>query len=209
MHNKNFSDSSLGKKEKSAHKNELRKHVTVCILLSLAIVLGGFIFTLPVASAQFREFDSDKTVTITTEDGKKFTFGQDFDIEVDRPQSTAKDSDAKTAKNLKIERGETMNVEIKGGLREETRLCLVDKDKSDNSIAKDISESGSAFICRTQDGIEIEEIVCLTSNPPRACETGEFEVEIPDDIDKGKYKLLVGTFIEESLHLYINEVKVR
>jgi len=211
MRNKIFSDSSFGKKEKSAHKNALCKHVTVCILLSLAIVLCGFIFTLPVASAHFTEVPSTKSVTITTEDGKKFTFGKDFDFQVglhDRPDLIFKNPDAKTAKNLKIERGETMNVEIKG-LREEIRICLVDEDRSEVSIARHLVESGSSNICRTEDGIEIEFISCIASNPPRSCKTGEFEVEIPDDIDKGKYKLLVGNIEEDLVELYINDVKVR
>jgi hypothetical protein len=47
--------------------------------------------------------------------------------------------------------------------------------------------------------------------PQGACNSGEFEVEIPEDIDKGKYKIAIGLTEggDEQMNLFINKVKIK
>ena len=169
-------------------------------MLLVVIVFGAF--TLPVAYAHFDELKDGKTLTITTEDGKEFEIGQDFHTEEDG-QVIAKDPDAKSAKNLRFERGEDIEVELESAIFDTVTVCLVDKDTSDNSIGE---REGSPC------DIKLEEINCLDIGGPKPEECkGEFEVEVPDDIDKGKYKLVIrdADFDDEEFDVYINKVRIK
>jgi hypothetical protein len=47
--------------------------------------------------------------------------------------------------------------------------------------------------------------------PPGACDDGQFEVEIPEDIDKGRYKIVLGAShdADDILDLYISKVRIK
>jgi hypothetical protein len=209
---------SLVCQEPRSHKKlSLFKYIIVAILVILVTVGGGFILlTFPYQLAyadvrpSFREFTTDREVTITTEDGKRFTFGQDFEIDISEADIDDEDikenPDAKNAKVIRLERGETITVEVEEGIEDTGKICLADRHRSDSTIARSEGSCGS-------DEIEIVDFFECDSpqEPQGACDTGEFEVEIPEDIDKGKYKIVIGVSEggDEILNLFINKVRIK
>jgi hypothetical protein len=185
------------------------------IVVTIVTVGGGFtLLTFPyqLAYATFGEFTTNNKVTITTEDDKRFSFGQDFEIDISEAnvedEDVKENPDAKIAKVIRLERGETITIELSSSttiLEDVGIICLADRDRSDSTIAKSKGSCGS-------DGIEIVRFDCdSTQEPQGACDTGEFEVEIPEDIDKGKYKIAIGLTEggDEQMNLFINKVKIK
>jgi len=190
-----------------------QKHFKYIIAAILVAVGGGFIlltFPYQLAYADFGEFTTDREVTITTEDDKRFTFGQDFEIDISEADIDDEDikenPDAKSAKVIGLERGETITVEVEEGIEDTGKICLADRHRSDSTIARSEGSCGS-------DEIEIVDFFECDSpqEPQGACDTGEFEVEIPEDIDKGKYKIVIGVSEggDEILSLFINKVRIK
>ena len=156
---------------------------------------------------EFEECDLQRTVQIETENNNnRFEIEQDFEViieeEPETPEDVCEDSNAKDAKKLKLERGETITVDLPR-IEDTGRICLVDKDRSDRSIALGEGSCGD-------DGINIERFEC-DGEPQDACNTGELEVEIPEDIDKGKYKIVIGETRgnDDILDLFISKVKIK
>lgn len=160
---------------------------------------------------EFRECDLIHSAQIETENNNndRFEIEQDFEVDIEEepetPEDVCEDSNAKDAKKLKLERGETITVDWSfaepGGI-EAGRICLADKDRSDGSIALDEGRCGA-------DGTDIVRFDCGSPQEPQgACETGQFEVEIPDDIDKGKYKIVIGA-LNDIAELIISKVKIK
>ena len=119
------------------------------------------------------------------DNNKRFEIEKDFEVDISRspvtPEDVCEDTNAKDAKNLRLERGDTITVTLRG-IEDTGRINLVDKDRSESSIALGKGSSG--------DFINIVRFECDSpQEPPGACDTGQFEVEIPKDIDKGKYKM--------------------
>jgi hypothetical protein len=53
---------------------------------------------------------------------------------------------------------------------------------------------------------------CYTPQEPQgACDTGEFEIGILEDIDKGKYKIAIEVTegADELMNLFINKAKIK
>jgi hypothetical protein len=188
------------------------KYVVLAILVTVG---GGFTllsFPYQHAYATFGEFTTNNKVTITTEGDKRFSFGQDFEIDISEANVEDEDikenPDAKSAKVIRLERGETIKVELSSSttiLEDVGIICLADRDRSDSTIAKSKGSCGS-------DGIEIVRFECDSPQEPQgACDTGEFEVEVPEDIDKGKYKIAIGLTEggDEQMNLFINKVKIK
>jgi len=152
-------------------------------------------------ATEFEECDLQRTVQIETENNNnRFEIEQDFEVVIEEePEDVCEDSNAKDAKKLKLERGETITVDLPK-IEDTGIICLVDKDRSDRSIA--LGE-GSC-------GINIERFEC-DGEPQDACNTGELEVEIPEDIDKGKYKIVIGETRsnDDILDLFISKVKIK
>ena len=125
------------------------------------------------------------TLQIETEDNnKRFEIDKDFRVDISRSPVTledvCEDTDAKDAKNLRLEGGETIMVTLRG-IEDVGSILLVDKDLSDSSIALD---KGSP-----DDSITVVRFECDSPRePPGACDNGQFEVEIPEDIDKVSIK---------------------
>jgi hypothetical protein len=179
-----------------------------CLLL--LIPSGSFVANLKLfekAYAQFieRDLSSIGEVEVITENNKKFKFGRDFEVELVEDEDIFKDNDAKKADNMKFKRGETVVVELPRPSEEADSVsptfCLADKDKSDNRIAKDEGRCGP-------DGIDFEVEGCPEISDD-VCK--DFEVEMSDDIDKGKYKVVIGSFglATDTKDLFINKVKVK
>jgi hypothetical protein len=180
----------------------------------LVTVGGGFIlltFPSQLAYATFEEFTTDNKVTIITEEDKRSSFGQDFEIDISEANVENEDIkenlDAKNAKVIRLERGETITVELSSTtiLEDVGIICLADRDRSDSTIAKSKGSCGS-------DGIEIVRFECDSPQEPQgACDTGKFEVDIPEDIDKGNYKIAIGVTEggDEQMNLFINKVRIK
>ena len=115
-----------------------------------------------------------------------------------------KTTDAKDAKNLRLEGGETIMVTLRG-IEDVGSILLVDKDLSDSSIALD---KGSP-----DDSITVVRFECDSPRePPGACDNGQFEVEIPEDIDKVSIKNRVrgaSHDADDILDFYISKVRIK
>jgi hypothetical protein len=163
-----------------------------------------------------RDLSNFGKVKVGTENNNKFEFEADFEVIIEEePEQVIKNSDdGQEANGMKFKRGETITLEFtqppvasSGG----AVLCLVDKDESDNSIARSITGAGcqlgeELFDVRFFDG---EENGQDCPNDQGDCE--KFEVQIPDDIDRGKSKLVIQGLDrnDDTLSLFINKVKIK
>ena len=157
-----------------------------------------------VYAQEFRECDLNGMAEIEREDNnKRFEIEQDFEVDISRPpvvlEDVCEDTDARDAKNLKLERGETIGVAVGPSIEDRASFCLVDKSKPDSSIAL------------RRDCIFFFSFDCNRDPPPEACGIGRFGVEIPDDIDKGNYVIVIGHTHDgdDVSDLYVNKVKIR
>jgi hypothetical protein len=153
---------------------------------------------------EFRECDLNGIAEIESEDNnKRFKIEQDFEVDISRspvnPDDVCEDTDARDAKKLRLERGETIRVTVGQSIEDRGSFCLADKGESDSSIAL------------SRDCIFFFSFDCNREPPPEACGTGQFEVEIPEDIDKDNYKIVIGKSHDgdDVLDLYVNKVKIR
>lgn len=75
------------------------------------------------------------------ENDKRFSFGQDFEIDISEADVDDEDikenPDAKNAKVIRLESGETITVEISTAILEDVgKICLADRHSSDSTIAR-------------------------------------------------------------------------
>jgi hypothetical protein len=107
---------------------------------------------------------------------------------------TIKNKDAKDAKNLLLERGETVRISYSGERTfvASTSVFLVDKGEKDIDIV-----TGNVG-----DRVEIGFANCDAED----CQ--DFEAQIPSDLDEGTYKLVIDRDEDEGHYFYINRVRI-
>jgi hypothetical protein len=155
-----------------------------------------------------RDLSSFGKIQVITEDNRKYEFDRDFEVELVDDEDIFKDSDAEKANNMKFKRGETLTVELPRPSEEADSVsptfCLADKHQSDNSIAKSENERERCG----PDGINLEVEGCPDISSD---ECKNFEVVIPDDIDRGKYKVVITSFgtATDTQDIFINKVRIK
>lgn len=140
-------------------------------------------------------------------DDKKYRIDGDYDVQIndDDTYFVTKNSEARDIKDLKLRTGEDITIKFKcpdGDCRETEQhgdydaiiVYIVDKDEKDIDIA-----------LRNADRIEtIADERC--DEPLSDCSV---ETDIPNDIDTGKYKLVVSAAYDEGNAFFINKVKIK
>jgi len=140
-------------------------------------------------------------------DDKKYRIDGDYDVGIndDNTYALTKNSEAKDIKNLRLHIGEDITIKFKcpdGDCRETGRhgdyeaiiIYIVDKDEKDKDIA-----------LRNEDRIKtIADERC--GEPLSDCSV---VTDIPDDIDEGKYKLVINAAYDEGNTFFINKVEVK
>ncbi len=137
----------------------------------------------------------------------KYKIDGDYDVQIndDDTYSLTKNGEARDIKDLKLRTGEDITIKFKcpgGDCRETERhgdydaiiVYIVDKDEKDLDIA-----------LREADRIQtIADERC--DEPLSDCSV---EVDIPNDIDDGKYKLVINAAYDEGNAFFINKVKIK
>jgi hypothetical protein len=140
-------------------------------------------------------------------DDKKYKIDGDYDVQIndDDTYFVTKNSEARDIKDLKLRTGEDITIKFKcpDGDCRETEIhgdydaiivYIVDKDEKNIDIA-----------LRNADRIQtIADERC--DEPLSNCIV---ETDIPNDIDEGKYKLVINTAYDEGNAFFINKVKIK
>ena len=107
---------------------------------------------------------------------------------------TIKNKNAKDAKDLSLERGETGRISYSGERTfvESTSVFLIGENEKDIDIVKgNVSEK-----------IEIKVADCDIED----CQN--FEAVIPSDLEEGKYKIVIDRDEDEGHYFYINRIRI-
>jgi hypothetical protein len=175
----------------------------MAIFAASILVTGALIATPSYASKDHKDnskFNPVPTAKITT-DNKRYSIGADYIvIEGDEGIDLFHDKDAKGAKDIIVKEGEDMSISFKCNGGKDCKnidkffVYLVDKDKSDKKIASVFDE----------DRINLAGGRC---DDTEKCNT---EFTIPDDIDSGKYKLVIDAQENPEVDFfYINKASVK
>lgn len=139
-------------------------------------------------------------------DDEKYRVDADYDVAIndDDTYAITKNGDADDTKNLRLHTGDDITIKFKCpenewentdyGDYKGITVYLVDKDEKDIDIA-----------LKKADRIEtVGEERC--DEPLEDC---KFEGEISDDIDEGKYKLVISAAWDEGNVYFINKAKIK
>lgn len=176
------------------------------LLASAAQFVSWSLFVLPIgraeASPEF-DFSNVRDVVVTTEYDTEFIINPDFTNFEDDILGfvVIKNVEAKDAKNLQADRGEELTMRFDCPVEVcsspfDASIFLVDK----NTPNKDL---GSGGVTGEIDPIGLTQVDCDDVD----CEEA-FSFTIPDDIDEGKYKLVIDADHDESHFVYINKIRI-
>lgn len=175
------------------------KFSAVAVLSFASLLLGTTLFTaLNVYAAsnggQF-SFEGVPDAIIETSDSS-YAIDPDYTSFFDDVLGdvTIKNKDAKDAKNLSLERGETVRISYSGERTfvESTSVFLVGENEKDIDIVKgNVSEK-----------IEIKVADCDIED----CQN--FAAVIPSDLEEGKYKIVIDRDEDEGHYFYINRIRI-